>query len=190
MPHHLEPRSLPPSSRPVSGLGGEALLRHQPLAGAARGGGADEGDEEAGGDPEGGDDRVPGRSIRRVRVDVAEERVADDEEGQERHDDLPGGYQPPAGEEQQPRGPDGGEGVDEEQYQRPDGARGHEQVERRHAEDEPAERDDDVHGEGDGRRGAHRDAIRGGDGADRKSTRLNSSHANISYAVFCLKKKK
>src|SRR3712207_8994701 len=26
--------------------------------------------------------------------------------------------------------------------------------------------------------------------ADRKSTRLNSSHANISYAVFCLKKKK
>src|SRR6476620_11999574 len=32
-----------------------------------------------------------------------------------------------------------------------------------------------------------------GDGAagpDRKSTRLNSSHANISYAVFCLKKKK
>src|SRR3712207_6869250 len=32
----------------------------------------------------------------------------------------------------------------------------------------------------------------GGDllpGADRKSTRLNSSHANISYAVFCLKKK-
>src|SRR3712207_7147221 len=37
---------------------------------------------------------------------------------------------------------------------------------------------------------------RGGTGADadglldRKSTRLNSSHANISYAVFCLKKKK
>src|SRR3712207_7572425 len=32
-----------------------------------------------------------------------------------------------------------------------------------------------------------------GDGkgsTDRKSTRLNSSHANISYAVFCLKKKK
>src|SRR3712207_8744030 len=26
-------------------------------------------------------------------------------------------------------------------------------------------------------------------GQDRKSTRLNSSHANISYAVFCLKKK-
>src|SRR3712207_7402315 len=29
---------------------------------------------------------------------------------------------------------------------------------------------------------------RGGTGLDRKSTRLNSSHANISYAVFCLKK--
>src|SRR3712207_8219461 len=28
------------------------------------------------------------------------------------------------------------------------------------------------------------------DSIDRKSTRLNSSHANISYAVFCLKKKK
>src|SRR3712207_9008533 len=28
------------------------------------------------------------------------------------------------------------------------------------------------------------------DEPDRKSTRLNSSHANISYAVFCLKKKK
>src|SRR3712207_8256468 len=28
-----------------------------------------------------------------------------------------------------------------------------------------------------------------GVGGDRKSTRLNSSHANISYAVFCLKKK-
>src|SRR3712207_7853434 len=32
-------------------------------------------------------------------------------------------------------------------------------------------------------RGTHRQR-------DRKSTRLNSSHANISYAVFCLKKKK
>src|SRR3712207_7320028 len=30
----------------------------------------------------------------------------------------------------------------------------------------------------------------GGQPLDRKSTRLNSSHANISYAVFCLKKKK
>src|SRR3712207_7769539 len=31
---------------------------------------------------------------------------------------------------------------------------------------------------------------RGRSRSDRKSTRLNSSHANISYAVFCLKKKK
>src|SRR5687768_17774721 len=30
----------------------------------------------------------------------------------------------------------------------------------------------------------------GGPGGDRKSTRLNSSHGYISYAVFCLKKKK
>src|SRR3712207_7757655 len=30
----------------------------------------------------------------------------------------------------------------------------------------------------------------GSSGKDRKSTRLNSSHANISYAVFCLTKKK
>src|SRR3712207_8904527 len=33
-------------------------------------------------------------------------------------------------------------------------------------------------------------AFGGGKDEDRKSTRLNSSHANISYAVFCLKKKK
>src|SRR3712207_7844242 len=34
------------------------------------------------------------------------------------------------------------------------------------------------------------DAVAGLRNVDRKSTRLNSSHANISYAVFCLKKKK
>src|SRR3712207_7732213 len=34
------------------------------------------------------------------------------------------------------------------------------------------------------------DRQRGSLDEDRKSTRLNSSHANISYAVFCLKKKK
>src|SRR3712207_8845610 len=39
----------------------------------------------------------------------------------------------------------------------------------------------------DGRRGPRRRRPRR---PDRKSTRLNSSHANISYAVFCLKKKK
>src|SRR3712207_7989189 len=38
-------------------------------------------------------------------------------------------------------------------------------------------------------RGSRRRSGRGS-GQDRKSTRLNSSHANISYAVFCLKKKK
>src|SRR5688572_32614714 len=32
--------------------------------------------------------------------------------------------------------------------------------------------------------------INRGSGIDRKSTRLNSSHSQISYAVFCLKKKK
>src|SRR5438445_7108529 len=39
---------------------------------------------------------------------------------------------------------------------------------------------------------AYRDRLRSivPDALDRKSTRLNSSHANISYAVFCLKKKK
>src|SRR2546427_2727771 len=44
--------------------------------------------------------------------------------------------------------------------------------------------DDDVHpAVARGQRHAHR-------GGDRKSTRLNSSHSQISYAVFCLKKKK
>src|SRR3712207_7299509 len=36
---------------------------------------------------------------------------------------------------------------------------------------------------------SRKSANRGADVQDRKSTRLNSSHANISYAVFCLKKK-
>src|SRR3712207_8871090 len=41
------------------------------------------------------------------------------------------------------------------------------------------------------RHGDHRHArSRVHEDLDRKSTRLNSSHANISYAVFCLKKKK
>src|SRR2546430_12583369 len=45
---------------------------------------------------------------------------------------------------------------------------------------------------GRGRRGrARRHPARGSrDPRDRKSTRLNSSHSQISYAVFCLKKKK
>src|SRR5690606_39670047 len=36
---------------------------------------------------------------------------------------------------------------------------------------------------------ANQDTQLGGDVRDRKSTRLNSSHVKISYAVFCLKKK-
>src|SRR3712207_7938220 len=60
-------------------------------------------------------------------------------------------------------------------------------------------------GEGDGEADGHRDegqedmleqrrpvlvdVVRDPIRTDRKSTRLNSSHANISYAVFCLKKK-
>src|SRR2546427_6694255 len=35
-----------------------------------------------------------------------------------------------------------------------------------------------------------RELLQPGDQGDRKSTRLNSSHSQISYAVFCLKKKK
>src|SRR5690349_22657607 len=45
------------------------------------------------------------------------------------------------------------------------------------------------HGEAEGPPGLRSDeSLR--DSADRKSTRLNSSHVEISYAVFCLKKKK
>src|SRR3712207_8050657 len=51
--------------------------------------------------------------------------------------------------------------------------------------DEPPERARLLHGPLRVVREAGRD-LQG----DRKSTRLNSSHANISYAVFCLKKKK
>src|SRR3712207_8378709 len=40
-----------------------------------------------------------------------------------------------------------------------------------------------------GYRGSRQGAIGRHPEGDRKSTRLNSSHANISYAVFCLKKK-
>src|SRR3712207_8490376 len=41
-----------------------------------------------------------------------------------------------------------------------------------------------------GREGRRPHRLRERGDLDRKSTRLNSSHANISYAVFCLKKKK
>src|SRR5256886_8672423 len=52
----------------------------------------------------------------------------------------------------------------------------------RRAADEP--REDQQHPE------EHHRQARRGLGEDRKSTRLNSSHSQISYAVFCLKKKK
>src|SRR5687768_18316776 len=42
----------------------------------------------------------------------------------------------------------------------------------------------------DGAAAAHGSHVIYSDDADRKSTRLNSSHGYISYAVFCLKKKK
>src|SRR2546430_5864963 len=59
----------------------------------------------------------------------------------------------------------------------------------------PAMREREVHGEGMCTFGASgRPSAPGRTGAsgraDRKSTRLNSSHSQISYAVFCLKKKK
>src|SRR5690242_21407688 len=44
--------------------------------------------------------------------------------------------------------------------------------------------------QGGGADGAHCSNARNSTTADRKSTRLNSSHMSISYAVFCLKKKK
>src|SRR3712207_7035911 len=58
------------------------------------------------------------------------------------------------------------------------------------AGDDAQRRDGD---EGDGSGGERAGRAGGGELeqlGDRKSTRLNSSHANISYAVFCLKKKK
>src|SRR3712207_7142706 len=60
---------------------------------------------------------------------------------------------------------------------------GRERVGRATAGDEPRP---DLREEGSGGRLGRSTARE----ADRKSTRLNSSHANISYAVFCLKKKK
>src|SRR2546427_5527146 len=46
------------------------------------------------------------------------------------------------------------------------------------------------HGAGPGAGADHPAPAARNRGADRKSTRLNSSHSQISYAVFCLKKKK
>src|SRR3712207_8169545 len=61
--------------------------------------------------------------------------------------------------------------------------RAEDEVLRGHAEAEPA-----LVADAHRPRPALGERLRGED-VDRKSTRLNSSHANISYAVFCLKKK-
>src|SRR2546427_7901735 len=56
-----------------------------------------------------------------------------------------------------------------------------------HAGEKRAQRHRQAHEVGQQRGGDDGEQRRGG---DRKSTRLNSSHSQISYAVFCLKKKK
>src|SRR3712207_6945546 len=57
-------------------------------------------------------------------------------------------------------------------------------------DDGPAQEQAVPVGERVGHTGLELGPLRGLGTRDRKSTRLNSSHANISYAVFCLKKKK
>src|SRR3712207_7631982 len=61
-------------------------------------------------------------------------------------------------------------------------AHGRRQDDQREGDRQEVESDEGQHREG------HEDGVVEGP-LDRKSTRLNSSHANISYAVFCLKKK-
>src|SRR2546429_1312996 len=60
---------------------------------------------------------------------------------------------------------------------------------RQDAHDDPPHRDHGRHGE-PALRAPDALGARAGAARDRKSTRLNSSHGYISYAVFCLKKKK
>src|SRR3712207_8046902 len=55
---------------------------------------------------------------------------------------------------------------------------------------DPPDRQGDAQPAGGGGQSGGAAAGAGTPHLDRKSTRLNSSHANISYAVFCLKKKK
>src|SRR3712207_8183573 len=76
---------------------------------------------------------------------------------------------------------------------RPDGLVLVETRRRHHADLRPPARehgDAGVEGGAEGRVEIGRADGHGLGSLDRKSTRLNSSHANISYAVFCLKKKK
>src|SRR3712207_6290820 len=130
---------LPAALRPGAGLCGETLLGHQPLAGPLRRGVADESKEDSGYDPYCGDDRVPSPCVCRVRIDVAEERVADEDERQERYHHLPRRNLPLAREEEKLRGPDGRERVHEKQDQGAYSTRRHEQLEGDDAEHEPAE---------------------------------------------------
>src|SRR3712207_8252234 len=77
-----------------------------------------------------------------------------------------------------------GEAETDEQHRHPDPASPREAIDRK-ADQRAAERVADQH-----REDAHALGLAGPLRLDRKSTRLNSSHANISYAVFCLKKNK
>src|SRR5207247_10473997 len=68
------------------------------------------------------------------------------------------------------------------QHDQNEHGKGQEEVDERAVIDQP------VHGSGPGNLHGEPSPVRGR--VDRKSTRLNSSHEWISYAVFCLKKKK
>src|SRR3712207_7762079 len=72
--------------------------------------------------------------------------------------------------------------------ERHDHEREHPDVDLGRAERRALRGDDQVARERDAERPGEHVPV-GLDDRDRKSTRLNSSHANISYAVFCLKKK-
>src|SRR3712207_6907153 len=69
----------------------------------------------------------------------------------------------------------------------------HDETQDRHTAEDHCNEKGDRHRPGVDQAAVGQGQNRGQDGGqerDRKSTRLNSSHANISYAVFCLKKKK
>src|SRR5215510_15435120 len=89
-------------------------------------------------------------------------------------------YRDRGGEGDNERRDDSGSGRE----RRGDGAGGRGPCPDRRASDERADRRGPCHLR------AHCREPRVSDAADRKSTRLNSSHVAISYAVFCLKKKK
>src|SRR5215212_8199548 len=84
---------------------GKTLLGHHPLAGLLRCGMADKREDDSDDDPDRGDDRVPCQLTSRVGINIAEVRVADDDQRQKRHDHFPRRDLPLAREEQQLRGP-------------------------------------------------------------------------------------